>query len=44
MNQQEKSLILFYHEESQACQKLKQYIPSNIKIQILVCFTSIKFT
>jgi hypothetical protein len=35
MNQPEKSLILFYHENSQACQKLKQFIPKDKKIQIV---------
>lgn len=35
MNQQEKSLILFFHPESEACKKLKQFIPSDKKIQIV---------
>ena len=35
MNQQEKSLILFYHENSQACQKLKQFLPKDKNIQMV---------
>ena len=35
MDQQEKSLILFFHETSPACQKLKQILPSDKKIQMV---------
>ena len=35
MNQQEKSLILFFHPESEACKKLKQFIPNDKNIQIV---------
>lgn len=35
MDQQEKSLILFFHESSPACQKLKQILPSDKNIQIV---------
>tara|TARA_B100001093_G_scaffold509668_1_gene574143 strand:+ start:10768 stop:11235 length:468 start_codon:yes stop_codon:yes gene_type:complete len=31
----EQNIILFMHEQSNACQKLKQYIPKDKKIQIL---------
>ena len=35
MNQQEKTLILFFHESSPACQKLKQFLPKDKNIQLV---------
>ena len=35
MNQPEKSLILFFHKDSKACQKLKKILPTDKKIQIV---------
>lgn len=34
-NQNKISLILFFHEESKACQNLKQFIPKNMNIQTI---------
>ena len=35
MASQEDNLILFFHEQSPACQKLKQFLPKDKKIQIV---------